>query len=509
MSTEILDCCLQKNLMPTIHRRQQLLHTRCLPTQIEVRQKLGDDLANVIFQTMNPIEKHLMGIKNPLNGPPEQLWIAPNDRLEGHVNLTAPPNDEVLRALTHEKILEIGCDMENRLAKHEQFKIETAVKQAVEFERFEFKLKSNFMLRQQAKRHCVAMKEMELKLLLHQEEREKCLKKMYGEGREFLADCLLRKCDIETKKIVKNAVQRTRERLCKVYEKRFCNALCDKIENLKCEIEEEYKKIGLVSPTCIEKSVRKEVEKELKEVFTKEKEVLEAQHVAEIIHVICAEKTTAQHKLKQRETLQHLKQEKQFSKLECLLEKLYSWANQNADCCILFEEIYDELNVIKNAGYVTETSEGTVSPNSFQTEKFDYDIQSVSPADNFPPPIQWNSETPSTSDSMIEEFNVLSDLTAVIPLKAIISYAKHNCIFVNEVNQKGKEWELNAIKKSTERIMSFLLNGQNLTKCLERILKQEECSNIPDKCSLISCVCSTKLVQTKDSIDLIPLPHVP
>lgn len=87
---------------------------------------------------------------------------------------------------------------------------------------------------------------------------------------------------------------------------------------------------------------------------------------------------------------------------------------------------------------------------------------------------------------------------------------------MSEMLKHDKHWEARTIKVTLEKLMSFFLNGQNLSDCvnetLEMLLKNDEESlTIKDKELEESSVRfpGDKLISTKDSFELIPLPHVP
>lgn len=119
-------------------RRVALQHpdNKTVPSQHEAMSNLGFFLGETILNEMSPIAKEMMGIGTPFPVAPKTVWLTPSDRIDGNIVLKPPPNEDVIKALTHEGILEIGSTVEQRLEKHWQAKIKAAQKEVEDFERF-------------------------------------------------------------------------------------------------------------------------------------------------------------------------------------------------------------------------------------------------------------------------------------------------------------------------------------------------------------------------------------
>lgn len=120
-----------------LKRRASLLHkdSKSVPEHHEVMSNLGFFLGETILNEMSPMAKEMMGIDKPFPVPPKTVWLPPVDRIDGNIVLKPPPNDDVIKALTHEGILEIGSTLEERLEKHWLGRIKAAKKEVEDFER--------------------------------------------------------------------------------------------------------------------------------------------------------------------------------------------------------------------------------------------------------------------------------------------------------------------------------------------------------------------------------------
>lgn len=76
-----------------------------VPTMSEIRENLGDTLAEVFFDVCPEALKPLVGLTPPLEGTGDELWSSPSDLLIGKVCLKPPLTSKHMRALTHEGIL--------------------------------------------------------------------------------------------------------------------------------------------------------------------------------------------------------------------------------------------------------------------------------------------------------------------------------------------------------------------------------------------------------------------
>lgn len=78
-----------------------------LPTLTHTQTNLGDPLSNVVFKECEEALKEDFGLKVPLKGPGETLWVSPSDLLLGKIALKPPITFKCLQALTHKGILGI------------------------------------------------------------------------------------------------------------------------------------------------------------------------------------------------------------------------------------------------------------------------------------------------------------------------------------------------------------------------------------------------------------------
>lgn len=131
---------MEKSVKSMLNRRASLLHrhNQNVPSQHETITKLGDFLGQTILSSMSPLAKKLMGVETQFPVPPKTLWISPSDRVDCKIMLTPPPNIEVIKALTHEGILEIGSMLERKVEEDCESKLKVARKEVEDFERFEF-----------------------------------------------------------------------------------------------------------------------------------------------------------------------------------------------------------------------------------------------------------------------------------------------------------------------------------------------------------------------------------
>jgi len=133
-----MDNCKQNDIdfLPYINRRQDLLENYEVPLQSEMASQLGEPLANVVNSTMTDVGKILMGTFDNLKGPPRDLWISPSDHLIGKVRLTSPYSDKLLKALTHQTIIELGMETEEKIKNEMEATIEKVKAETSNFEKY-------------------------------------------------------------------------------------------------------------------------------------------------------------------------------------------------------------------------------------------------------------------------------------------------------------------------------------------------------------------------------------
>lgn len=122
--------------MSAFERRSQLLRTNCVPGLHETTDNLGDALGKTILKTMSPVAQELMGVKKPLSTAPSQMWVDPNDLLNSNVVIRPPTTSSCLKAFTHQKILEFGKDIEQKIQHERDVLVANAIGDTTEFERF-------------------------------------------------------------------------------------------------------------------------------------------------------------------------------------------------------------------------------------------------------------------------------------------------------------------------------------------------------------------------------------
>ncbi|XP_019771879.1 uncharacterized protein LOC109545555 [Dendroctonus ponderosae] len=94
--------------------RSSLLKSKESPKLSDAKKNLGDTLSQVVFEQCEDALKEGFGLKNPLQGPGDILWISPSDLLIGKIALKPPFTPKCLQALTHKGILEIGQELERK-----------------------------------------------------------------------------------------------------------------------------------------------------------------------------------------------------------------------------------------------------------------------------------------------------------------------------------------------------------------------------------------------------------
>lgn len=96
---------------------------------------MSKELVDVYLKTCTPIERVLFGRDMPLKGP-EKLWLNPDDRSEGNTTCLTPIRTEGVQALTHQGILEIGKQIEEKMLEQNNKLIEEAVVEAQELAKY-------------------------------------------------------------------------------------------------------------------------------------------------------------------------------------------------------------------------------------------------------------------------------------------------------------------------------------------------------------------------------------
>lgn len=118
-------------------RRAELLQTFSVPTLEDAAESLGPVLSAVVLNTMSQKAQLLIGVQRPLSIVPDNMWIAPQTRLDGgRIVQTVPDRLECLQAFTHQKILEVGALIEQKWHEDKEAAIEQAKRDTELFEKY-------------------------------------------------------------------------------------------------------------------------------------------------------------------------------------------------------------------------------------------------------------------------------------------------------------------------------------------------------------------------------------
>ena len=109
----------------------EYLNVRNHPTPSDLQRNMSKELVDVYLKTCSPIERTLFGCDKALKGP-GNLWINPNDRSGcNNIQLTQAKTED-LQAMTHQEILNIGEQIEEKMNEQTKRMIEKAVAEAEE-----------------------------------------------------------------------------------------------------------------------------------------------------------------------------------------------------------------------------------------------------------------------------------------------------------------------------------------------------------------------------------------
>lgn len=120
MSRNVFDSCRQMEIP------YEYLDVQNHPTPSDLQRNMSKELVEVYLKTCSPIERTLFGRDKALEGP-DNLWINPEDRLGCNKIRLTPINTEGLQALTHQGILGIGKQIEEKMNRQTKQMIEKAV----------------------------------------------------------------------------------------------------------------------------------------------------------------------------------------------------------------------------------------------------------------------------------------------------------------------------------------------------------------------------------------------
>lgn len=120
MSNDVLDSCCQMEIP------FEFLDVGNHPTPSDLLKNMSKELVEVYLRTCTPIERTLFGRDKKLKGP-GNLWINPEDRSDCRKAQLTPVKTESLQALTHQGILEIGKQIEEKMNEQTKQMIAKAV----------------------------------------------------------------------------------------------------------------------------------------------------------------------------------------------------------------------------------------------------------------------------------------------------------------------------------------------------------------------------------------------
>lgn len=125
MSKNVFDSCCQMEIP------FEFLDVHNHPTPTDLQRNMSKELVEVYLQTCSPIERTLFGRDKALKGP-GKLWINPDDRSSFNKKRLTPIKTENVQALTHQGILEIGKQIEEKINEKTEQIIDKAVADAEE-----------------------------------------------------------------------------------------------------------------------------------------------------------------------------------------------------------------------------------------------------------------------------------------------------------------------------------------------------------------------------------------
>lgn len=86
-------------------RKSELVTKNEFPTQSEIKQCLGDDLAALLYEQSDQKTKEFLGLIPPLNGIENPIWISPENHIKHRNILTPVPKSDEIKTFTHQTIL--------------------------------------------------------------------------------------------------------------------------------------------------------------------------------------------------------------------------------------------------------------------------------------------------------------------------------------------------------------------------------------------------------------------
>ncbi|KAF5278480.1 hypothetical protein FQA39_LY05969 [Lamprigera yunnana] len=255
------------------------------PTITTVREELKDALAEIFFTTCPSNLKTLMCLEPYLEGAGDELWKSPSDLLIGRVCLKPPLTKTCMKALTHQGILSIGYDIEQRV----EAQFERAKKRALDEERAAL-LAAAELLKREAVEEAIAL------------EKSKCDKEKEQMVEEFTLqlEMELRELEVKLRKEFEKVLRRQKRDLDEMWLDKVKAAVEETISTLTAdflkELSEQQERLYKMFQLELKKEKVKhqfdlqEVRKSCQESFTQLKHQLQCKNVASIMYVLCAER---------------------------------------------------------------------------------------------------------------------------------------------------------------------------------------------------------------------------
>lgn len=272
-----MEACIQDfdEIRARLIHRAVLIQTHDVQTQSELYASVGKSLGKIIINNMPLLSKELMGATDPLNGPNETLRMHPDNRLSEKLCLT-----ETTKALTHEGVMDIGAEIEAEFKEEWLRRLQRALDETSEFEKFEYEKRLKFAVEKHEMEHKRRIEELNDKI-------RRLVENEYTSNlNHFTCSCI------------------------------------DKIKDSKLvqtdETQQESKKSGSEITNIQSKMLEKVVKclwDDFKEHLRIQRHIITCGNVTEFMHVICAEKMNTQKKI--LEVKENYQQKMKFNKVQC------------------------------------------------------------------------------------------------------------------------------------------------------------------------------------------------
>ncbi|CAO1399367.1 unnamed protein product [Diamesa hyperborea] len=263
------------------------------PTPTDLKKNISKELVDVFLNTCTPIEKVLFGRDKPLKGP-DKLWIDPKDRCGDEKVKFTPLKTDCLQALTHQGILEIGKQFEERIEERNSKRIAKAVKEAEKFADFEANLKLKYHVDYITKK---LNEEWQNKFdaVVKQHEYDKSfIMESYEDSREIMKQ-LMRKT-IEDKEdpaeLIENAINDTKEQMKNQCNEAINNELALQTANFNEAMQTTLKNLEINDKNKLDK-----MQNECLKAMDVQCNLFNCKQVTEVMHVMAMEKQSFKIKL--------------------------------------------------------------------------------------------------------------------------------------------------------------------------------------------------------------------